>query len=135
MTKRYLTRVAAAAALARFRRLRRAGCRSYESRLRLYWTDRRSWLDLSTRSGSSWPNEHFGDKVKTTYVENVPEGADAAQVITKLASTGHKVIFTRLSGYMNPTLKVSKRFPNVTFEHTTGVQAIEKPRHLFICDL
>ena len=64
--------------------------------------------------------KHFGDKVKTTYVENVPEGADAERVITKLASTGHKVIFTTSFGYMNPTFKVAKRFPKVTFEHATG---------------
>ncbi|MDP7623473.1 MAG: BMP family ABC transporter substrate-binding protein [Rhodospirillales bacterium] len=62
----------------------------------------------------------FGDQVKTTYVESVPEGADAARVITKLARTGHKLIFTTSFGYMNPTLKVAKRFPKVKFEHATG---------------
>jgi basic membrane protein A len=62
----------------------------------------------------------FGDKVKTTYVEKVPEGADAQRVITKLATTGHNLIFTTSFGYMNPTLRVAKRFPNVKFEHATG---------------
>ena len=56
-------------------------------------------------------NNAFGDKVKTTYVASVPEGADAARVITKLARSGHKLIFTTSFGYMNPTLKVAKRFP------------------------
>ena len=65
-------------------------------------------------------NNAFGDKVKTTYVESVPEGADAARVITKLARSGHKLIFTTSFGYMNPTLKVAKRFPKVKFEHATG---------------
>jgi len=64
--------------------------------------------------------KEFGDKVKTTYVESVPEGADAERVITKLAKSGHKLIFTTSFGYMNPTLKVAKRFPNVKFEHATG---------------
>ena len=62
----------------------------------------------------------FGDQIKTTYVESVPEGADAARVITKLAKSGHKLIFTTSFGYMNPTLKVAKRFPKVRFEHATG---------------
>lgn len=62
----------------------------------------------------------FGDKVKTTYVENVSEGPDAERVIQQLARSGHDLIFTTSFGYMNPTLKVAKRFPNVKFEHATG---------------
>lgn len=62
----------------------------------------------------------YGDKVKTTFVESVPEGADAERVITQLAQTGHGLIFTTSFGFMNPTLKVAKRFPNVKFEHATG---------------
>ena len=62
----------------------------------------------------------FGDKVKTSYVEKVAEGADAERVIRKLASTGHDIIFTTSFGYMNPTLKVAKQFPKVNFEHATG---------------
>ena len=62
----------------------------------------------------------LGSKVKTTYVEKVPEGADAQRVITRLASSGHGLIFTTSFGYMNPTAKVAKRFPKVKFEHATG---------------
>lgn len=64
--------------------------------------------------------EAFGDKVETSYVESVPEGADAERVIRQLASTGHDLIFTTSFGYMNPTVKVAKQFPNVRFEHATG---------------
>ncbi|MGB3621791.1 BMP family ABC transporter substrate-binding protein [Ketobacter sp. MCCC 1A13808] len=64
--------------------------------------------------------KHFGDKVKTTYVENVPEGADAERVIRNLAKMGNKVIFTTSFGFMNPTAKVAKQFPKVTFLHATG---------------
>lgn len=64
--------------------------------------------------------KHFAGKVKTTFVENVPEGADAERVITQLAKSGNDVIFTTSFGFMNPTLKVAKRFPNITFEHATG---------------
>jgi len=62
----------------------------------------------------------LGAWAKTTYVEKVPESADAARVLTKLASTGHGLIFTTSFGYMNPTLKVAKQFPKVIFEHATG---------------
>ena len=62
----------------------------------------------------------YGDKVKTTYVESVKYGADSERVITKLARSGHKLIFTTSFGYMNPTQKVAKRFPKVKFEHATG---------------
>lgn len=58
--------------------------------------------------------------VKTSYVENVPEGADAERVIRQLASSGHDIIFTTSFGFMNPTIKVAKQFPNVKFEHATG---------------
>ncbi len=62
----------------------------------------------------------FGDKVETTFVESVPEGADAERVIRRLASSGHGLIFTTSFGYMNPTVKVAKQFPDVKFEHATG---------------
>ena len=62
----------------------------------------------------------LGNRVKTTYVENVPEGADAERVIRDLASQGHRLIFTPSFGYMEPTLKVAKDFPDVKFESITG---------------
>ncbi len=58
--------------------------------------------------------------VETSYVESVPEGADAERVIRQLASSGHDLIFTTSFGYMNPTVKVAKRFKKVKFEHATG---------------
>ena len=64
--------------------------------------------------------EKFGDRVSTTFVESVDEGADAERVITQLASTGHDLIFTTSFGYMNPTVKVASQFPDVKFEHATG---------------
>jgi basic membrane protein A and related proteins len=64
--------------------------------------------------------KELGDKVKTTYVESVPEGADAERVIRQLAADGNQLIFTTSFGYMEPTLKVAKTFPKVKFEHATG---------------
>ena len=59
-------------------------------------------------------------KARTTFVENVPEGPDAERVIRDLAQQGHKLIFTPSFGYMEPTLKVAKDFPDVKFESITG---------------
>ncbi|MBO9395808.1 BMP family ABC transporter substrate-binding protein [Shimia sp. R9_1] len=64
--------------------------------------------------------EKFGDKVETTFVENVPEGADAERVITQMALQGADLIFTTSFGYMDPTINVAKKFPKVKFEHATG---------------
>lgn len=62
----------------------------------------------------------YGDKISTTHVEKVSEGPDAERVIRQLAVKGHKIIFTTSFGFMNPTLKVAKRFPNIKFEHASG---------------
>jgi len=62
----------------------------------------------------------YGDRVETTFVEKVSEGPDAERVIEQLARSGHKLIFTTSFGYMEPTIKVAQRFPNVWFEHATG---------------
>ncbi len=65
---------------------------------------------------------HFGDRVKTSFVENVSEGPDSERVIRQLASGGHELIFTTSFGFMNPTIRVAKLFPKVKFEHATGYQ-------------
>ena len=64
--------------------------------------------------------KNLGAKITTRVVENVPEGADAERVIRDLAQQGSKLIFTTSFGYMNPTLKVAKQFPDVKFVHLTG---------------
>jgi basic membrane protein A len=64
--------------------------------------------------------KEFGDKIETTYLENVNEGPDSERSIEQLARAGHKLIFTTSFGYMDPTLKVAKKYPNVFFEHNTG---------------
>ncbi|HTO66366.1 MAG TPA: BMP family ABC transporter substrate-binding protein [Bradyrhizobium sp.] len=65
-------------------------------------------------------DKEFGDKIETTYLENVPEGPDAERAIEQLVRAGNKLIFTTSFGYMDPTLKVAKKYPNVHFEHATG---------------
>ncbi|HEY4161731.1 MAG TPA: BMP family ABC transporter substrate-binding protein [Dongiaceae bacterium] len=62
----------------------------------------------------------LGDKVKTTYVESVPEGADCERVLHELAADGNGIIFATSFGFWQGALKVAKQFPNVKFEHATG---------------
>ena len=62
----------------------------------------------------------LGTSVKTTVVADVAEGPDSERVVRDLAQQGHDIIFTTSFGYMEPTLKVAKEFPNVKFESITG---------------
>jgi simple sugar transport system substrate-binding protein len=62
----------------------------------------------------------LGDQVETVYQESVPEGADAERAMTQMALAGADLIFTTSFGYMDPTLNVAAKFPNVKFEHATG---------------
>jgi basic membrane protein A len=64
--------------------------------------------------------KEFGDKVETVFVESVPEGPDAERVMTQMALEGADLIFTTTFGYMDPTINVAQKFPNVKFEHATG---------------
>ena len=70
----------------------------------------------------------LGDKIKTSFVENVPESADAERVMKDLASQGNKLIFGTTFGYMDPMLKVAQDFKDVKFEHATGYKTSENLR-------
>ena len=69
--------------------------------------------------------KNLGARVKTSFIENVAEGADAERVIRDLAQQGHQLIFTPSFGYMEPTLKVAREFPNVKFESITGYKTTD----------
>jgi basic membrane protein A and related proteins len=64
----------------------------------------------------------YPGKVKTNFIEKVAEGPDAERAIRQLVTAGNRLIFTTSFGFMNPTAKVAKAFPNVFFEHATGYQ-------------
>lgn len=70
--------------------------------------------------GRQQVEEAFGDRVETTFVESVGEGADAERVFTQMALQGHDIIFGTSFGYMDPMENVAKKFPDVKFEHATG---------------
>ena len=75
--------------------------------------------------GRQQVEEAFGDRVETTFIESVPEGADAERVMTQLAMQGNDIIFATSFGYMDPLMSVAKKFPNVKFEHATGYKQSE----------
>ncbi|KNZ34561.1 MAG: membrane protein [Methylibium sp. NZG] len=89
-----------------------------------------AWVYIGPIGDAGWTFAHdqgrkaveaeFGDKVKTTFVEKVPESADAERVLRDLATQGNKIIFATSFGYMEPMVKVAAEFPDVKFEHATG---------------
>jgi basic membrane protein A len=72
--------------------------------------------------------QEFGDKIKTSFVENVPESADAERVLRDMAGQGNKLIFGTTFGYMEPMLKVAADNKGVKFEHATGYKQAENLR-------
>ncbi|MEY4756159.1 MAG: hypothetical protein RJA34_1057 [Pseudomonadota bacterium] len=79
-------------------------------------------------NGRKAVEKEFGDKVVTSFVENVPESADAERVLRDMAGQGNKLIFGTTFGYMEPMLKVAPDFKDVKFEHATGYKQAENMR-------
>jgi basic membrane protein A and related proteins len=89
-----------------------------------------AFVYVAPLGGPGWVFQHeqgrlavqaaLGGRVQTSYVDNVAEGADAERVIRDLARQGNRIIFTPSFGYMEPTLKVAREFPEVKFESITG---------------
>ena len=72
--------------------------------------------------------KEYGDKIVTSFVENVPESADAERVLRDMAGQGNKLIFGTTFGYMEPMLKVAADTKGVMFEHATGFKQAENMR-------
>jgi len=72
--------------------------------------------------------KEFGDKIVTSFVEKVPESADAERVIRDMAGQGNTLIFGTTFGYMEPMLKVAADTKGVKFEHATGYKTAENMR-------
>ncbi|MEY2683989.1 MAG: hypothetical protein RJA09_1133 [Pseudomonadota bacterium] len=97
-----------------------------------------AWVYVGPVGDAGWTFAHdlgrkaaeakYGDQLKTTFVESVPEGADAERVIRDLAQQGNKIIFATSFGYMEPMLKVAAEFPDVKFEHATGYKTAPNMR-------
>jgi simple sugar transport system substrate-binding protein len=67
----------------------------------------------------------LGDKIETAYLENVPEGPDAERAVERMARSGCALVFTTSFGFMDATIKVAQKFPDVKFEHATGFKSAE----------
>jgi basic membrane protein A and related proteins len=78
--------------------------------------------------GRKYVEQKFGDKIKTTFVEKVPEGPDAERVIRDLVQQGNKIVFATSFGYGDAMEKVAKDFPDVYFEHATGYKTLPNLR-------
>jgi basic membrane protein A len=72
--------------------------------------------------------KEFGDKIVTSFVEKVPESADAERVIRDMVGQGNKLIFGTTFGYMEPMLKVAADHKDVKFEHATGYKTADNMR-------
>ncbi|MFC5559285.1 BMP family ABC transporter substrate-binding protein [Ureibacillus thermophilus] len=91
-----------------------------------------AFVYIGVPSDGGWTKTHdegrelvdktFG--IKSTTVENVPEGPDAERVLEELAQD-HDIIFATSYGYMDYVINVAKKYPNVTFLHATGYKKAE----------
>ncbi len=97
-----------------------------------------AWIYVGPVGDGGWSFAHdnarkavqkeFGDKIVTSFVENVPEGADTERVARDLVAQGNKLIFGTSFGFMEPMLKVAADNPGVKFEHATGYKSSENMR-------
>jgi basic membrane protein A and related proteins len=91
------------------------------------------FLYVGSKTDGGWTQAHelgrqqlekaLGDKVETQFVENVPEGPDAERALERFARSGCKLVFATSFGFMDPTVKIAAKFPDVKFEHATGYKA------------
>jgi len=94
-----------------------------------------AWIYVGPVGNAGWSYAHvqgrkaveaeFAGKVKTSFVESVPEGADTERVLRDLISQGNTLIFGTSFGFMEAMVKVAKDFPQVRFEHATGYKTAE----------
>ena len=63
----------------------------------------------------------FGDKVELTVIDNIFMPQDAERIFRELASAGNKLIFGTSFSHGTPMQKVAPRFPEVAFEHCSGI--------------
>ncbi len=92
------------------------------------------WVYVGPIGDFGWSYQHhegllavekeLGDKVETAYAENIAE-ADSEKTIERFARDGCKIIFTTSFGFMEPTLKVAAKFPDLKFEHATGYKTAD----------
>ena len=96
------------------------------------------FLYVGSKTDGGWTQAHdvgrqlvekeLGDRVETSFLENIAEGPDAERAIERLARSGCAIIFTTSFGFMDQTVAVAAKFPDVKFEHATGYKTAENMR-------
>jgi basic membrane protein A and related proteins len=91
------------------------------------------FIYVGSKTDGGWSQAHdiarqkvqadLGDKVETSFVESVPEGPDAQRTLERLARSGCQIIFATSFGFMDQTVAVAQKFPDVKFEHATGYKS------------
>ena len=101
-----------------------------------------AWVYVGPRDDGGWTTAHdngrlaveeeFGDQVETAFVESIPEEPAAAErAIESFARKDFDIIFTTSFGFMDPTLKVAQKYPDVFFEHCSGFKTAENMANYF----
>ncbi len=105
-------------------------------------TVKAAWVYVGPRNDGGWTTAHdnarlavekeFGDKVETAFVESVPEEpAAAARAIESFARKDFDIIFTTSFGFMDPTLEIAKKYPDIYFEHCSGYKTAANMANYF----
>jgi len=96
-----------------------------------------AWIYPGPHNDGGWSQAHdagrlyvqkmLGNKVQTTYKENVTSNAQVPQVVAGLVRDGYKMIFATSFGMLEFGVngQLWKKYPNVLFEQATGLQ-VEK---------
>lgn len=103
---------------------------------------RAAWVYVGPRSDGGWTEAHdrgrlaveeeFAEQVETDFVESIPEEpAAASRAIENFAQKGYDIIFTTSFGFMDPTLEVAKKYPDIYFEHCSGFKTAENMANYF----
>jgi basic membrane protein A and related proteins len=101
-----------------------------------------AWVYPSPVNDGGWSTAHdagrkavekeFGDRVETTFIDSISEEpAAATRAIEGLARKGYDIIFTASFGFMDPTLEVAKKYPDIYFEHCSGFKTAENMSNYF----
>jgi len=97
-----------------------------------------AFVYIGTPGDGGWTYEHDQGRkymeevhgIKATVVENVPESADAERIIEELAQN-HDIVITTSFGYMDQTLSVAQRYPDVVFLHCGGYKTADNMTNYF----
>ena len=94
-----------------------------------------AWIYVGPTNDGGWTTAHdegrkavekaLGDKVETTYKENVPDGPEVAQTIDDLVKDGNKIIFATSFGFGDAMKAAAEKYPDVHFEWAAGDAATD----------